>query len=176
MCRFCVGLAYFDQAFRTGPERLADSPLLRDRRPAVEDLLSIAPPEWVEDLVAQSRLFCERARNRVMQPHWLNPTFEGSNDVGGADADLIMGTSLVDIKATVTPRIGRQLLWQLLGYALLDYSNQYGIDTVGVYFSRQGHFVEWPVDRLAQEISSNEAISWDVVRSDFQQAISATAA
>ena len=176
LCRFWVVLAYFDQAFRTGPERLADSPLLRHRCPAVEDLLSIAPREWVEDLAAQSRLFAERAGNRITQAHWLNPTFEGSNDVGGADADLITGSTLIDIKSTVNPKVGRLLLWQLLGYALLDYSNQYGIDGVGVYLSRQGHFLEWPVERLAQEISSREDISWDEAHSDFQHAISATAA
>ena len=169
LCRFCIILAYFDQAFRAGPERLADSPLSRDRNPTVEDLLSIAQHEWVEDLAAQSRLFHERVGGRVMQPHWLNPTFDGSSDVGGADADLIMKSTLIDIKATVNPKIGRPWLWQLLGYALLDYSDQYGIDTVGVYLSRQGCFLEWPIEVLISEISSRDTISWDVMRRDFRQ-------
>ena len=169
LCRFCVVLAYFDQAFRAGPKRLADSPLMRNHCPAVEDLLSIARHEWVEDLAAQSRLFCERVGGWVTQPHWLNPTFGGSSDVGGADADLIVGSTLIDIKATVNPKIGRPWLWQLLGYALLDYSDHYGIDTVGVYLSRQGCLLEWPIEALANEISSRGEVSWNAVRRDFRQ-------
>ena len=168
LCRYCVVLAYFDQAGRSGPERLAETPLLRDRRPTVDDLLAIAEQGWVEDLAAQSRLFYERAGDRLVQTHQLNPKFEGSEDVQGADADLILGSVLIDIKATVNPKITRQWLWQLLGYALLDYSNKFGIDTVGVYLSRQGHFLEWPIEALAGQIAS-EAISWDAVRRDFRQ-------
>ncbi len=146
--------------------------MLRDHRPSVDKLLSIAERDWVEDLAAQSRLFHERAAGRLTEPCWLNPTFEGSNDVGGADADLILGSALIDIKATVNPKIGRPWLWQLLGYALLDYSDQYGIDTVGVYLSRQGHFLEWPIEALVIEISP-QPTSWDTARADFRQAAAA---
>ena len=176
LCRFCVVLAYFEQAYRAGPERLADSPLPSNRSPTVDDLLSIVRDDWVKDLAAQSQLFHARAGDRVTQPHRLNPTFGGSNDVGGADADLIIGSTLIDIKATVHPKISRLWLWQLLGYALLDYSDQYSIGRVGVYLSRQGHFVEWPVEELAQAISSRGAISWDVTRHAFQQEASVRAA
>lgn len=172
LCRYCVVLAYFDQAVRAGPQRLADSPLLRDHRPSVDKLLSVAERDWVEDLAAQSRLFHEGAAGRLTEPCRLNPTFEGSNDVGGADADLILGSALIDIKATVNPKIGRPWLWQLLGYALLDYSDQYGIDTVGVYLSRQGHFLEWPIEALVEEIAS-QPTSWDTARADFRQTAAA---
>ena len=172
LCRFCVVLAYFEQAFRAGPERMADTSLVRDSSPAVEDLLGIAHPDWVEDLAAQSRLFLERSEDRVVQPHILNPDFEGSRDVGGADADLIIGSALIDIKATVNPKIESRWLWQLLGYALLDYTDQYCIDTVGVYLSRQGRFLEWPIDELAQQLATQHAICWDDVRAEFQQTTS----
>ena len=168
LCRYCVVLAYFEEAGRVGPRFLVDSPLLRVRRPTVDDLLSLPEDAWVEDLAAQSRLFYERAGDRISQPHWLNPIFEGTDDVGGADADLILGSVLIDIKATVNPKITRAWLWQLLGYALLDYSDRYGINAVGVYLSRQGHFLEWPIDTLAGQIAS-QADSWDAVRRDFRQ-------
>ena len=51
----------------------------------------------------------------------VGPTFDGSEYVGGADADLIKGGCLYAIKTIMDPR--RDLpgtVRQLIGYALLD--------------------------------------------------------
>jgi hypothetical protein len=42
-------------------------------------------------------------------------------------------------------RLGRDEANQLAGYLLLDYDNTYGIDQVGLYLSRQGGLITWPV-------------------------------
>ncbi|WP_406164830.1 hypothetical protein [Streptomyces sp. NBC_00996] len=49
------------------------------------------------------------------------PTFCGSSDVGGADADFIAAGNLIDCKATICPeRIGADGIHQPAGYLLLD--------------------------------------------------------
>ena len=52
------------------------------------------------------------------------PAFAGSTDIGGADADFIVGGLLLDCKATTTPtRLGSTEIGQLAGYLLLDYDD-----------------------------------------------------
>jgi hypothetical protein len=72
--------------------------------------------------------------------------FAGSSDVGGADADLILDGLLIDVKGTVAPsRLRKPEFYQLLGYALLDYDDEYGIDRLGFYLPRFGRLITWPV-------------------------------
>jgi hypothetical protein len=35
---------------------------------------------------------------------------------------------------------------QLLGYALMDFTDRYAIDTVGMYLSRAGALIVWPLE------------------------------
>ena len=114
-------------------------------------------------------MFLDVAGDRLHQPCRIGPTFEGSRDVGGADADVILGTSLIDVKTTVDPKVARDGLWQILGYALLDYSDAYGIDAAGFYFARQGQFVEWPLAELARACSGGAVESWPSARNEFRR-------
>jgi len=169
LCRFVVNLAWFDQSFRGGPKILENSPLMQCDRPSVDNLLEVVPIEWVEDLRVLSRMFLYAAGDRLHQPCRIGPTFEGSRDVGGADADVILGTSLIDVKTTVDPKVARDCLWQILGYALLDYSDVYGLNAAGFYFARQGRFVEWPLAELARDCSGDAVESWPAARNEFRR-------
>ncbi len=80
----------------------------------------------------------------------LNPVFAASSQlVGGADADLITGDLLVDIKTTKKSAIDVVHLDQLLGYLLLARKARSVdptfpvVDRVGLYYSRHGHL--WSV-------------------------------
>ena len=146
IARYCYVLALFEEVARSG--RLDVFPILGGHEAHVHRLLSIPTDEWVDDLCNMSRLFCERCEGLLSETVILNPTFEGSRDVGGADADMIVGSCLIDIKATVNARIERNWLYQLLGYVLLDYGDQYQIDSVGVYLARQGILIRWPLRPL----------------------------
>ncbi|MFJ8888917.1 hypothetical protein ACIRJR_36750 [Streptomyces sp. NPDC102402] len=42
--------------------------------------------------------------------------------------------------------MSQRTAWQLTGYLLLDATDQYRIDTVGLYRSRSGALTSWPVD------------------------------
>ncbi|GAA3840835.1 hypothetical protein GCM10022226_74140 [Sphaerisporangium flaviroseum] len=74
------------------------------------------------------------------------PTFDGSVHVA-ADADLIAEGLLVDFKST--RRIHQfplPMILQLLGYTLMDYKDRYRIDQVGVYLTRAGALIGWPIE------------------------------
>src|SRR5439155_23659068 len=81
--------------------------------------------------------------------------FDGSADLN-ADADIIAGGLLIDIKAgqggkprkdgTRVANLSRQELDQLIGYTLLDYSDAYQIHTVAIYAARFGYLATCPVD------------------------------
>jgi len=77
-----------------------------------------------------------------------------SGALGGADADLIARRLLIDWKATTTPGIvGREQLWQLLGYVLADTDDEYEIREVGIAALRWRSIKIWPLDELLAELS-----------------------
>ena len=78
----------------------------------------------------------------------LNPTFVGSRDLLGADADLIVEGCLVEIKTTIQRRVRDNWIDQLLGYVLLDYEDQFQINEVAIYLARQQTTLRWPIGLL----------------------------
>jgi hypothetical protein len=147
-------------------------------RSRAADLLALANEAEVADLIAMRDL----ARERLLPALPVGPvatgmTFEGSADLN-ADADLIAGGMLIDFKAgqggkpradgTRAATLGRAELDQLLGYALLDYSNTYGLHTVGVYAVRFGHLAAWPLAELVQRMGGPPAGLADL-RAQFAQ-------
>ena len=142
ICRCCYALALYEQFFRTSAAA-AGSPLLElDERHDVDGVLALASQAAVDDLAAMGNLLCDRLPGLLDAPAVLNPTFDGSVAIGGADADLVVGGTLLELKTTRQDSFERvDHLYQLLGYALLDYSNTYEIERVGVYLARRGVLV-----------------------------------
>ena len=171
LCRYCYILGLFEELFRAGLG--INSPLYAlEPKSTVDDLLALPPQLWVDDLRALSRIFAAHRDEVVTGEFVLNPTLSGSGEIGGADADLIAGGCLIDVKTTVDPKFTRtRLLYQLLGYALLDYDDVYGIDTVGVYLSRQGLFVGWPLTTLIATLSEGKAPALPELRASFREAV-----
>jgi hypothetical protein len=108
----------------------------------VVDLLEIATPLW-------------ELSDR--KPLLLNPTFgRMSQAVGGADADLIAGDALVEIKTTRHARMERDHVRQLIGYvALARACGRAGrlprLRAVAVYFSRFGTLHRLDLRRLVPD-------------------------
>ena len=76
---------------------------------------------------------------------YLNPTFGyGSELVGGADADLIVDDTLIDVKTTKFLSFTQEQYNQLIGYYILsklgkiNESKDIPISRIGIYFSRHG--------------------------------------
>ncbi|MBJ6628820.1 hypothetical protein [Streptomyces sp. I4(2020)] len=89
------------------------------------------------------------------------PVFSGSNDVDGVDADFIAEGHLIDCKATTRPdRFGsRREVHQLAGYLLLDYEDEYALNKVGFYLSRQGQLVTWSTQEFLDLLGARRSLS-----------------
>ncbi len=106
---------------------------------AVDELLRLLAVVPFDRLVRPGRLL-------------LNPTFgDASVRVGGADADLITGDLLVDVKTTKTCELKSDSLDQLFGYYLLARQARRTdpafpeVRSVGLYFSRFARLWEFDV-------------------------------
>jgi hypothetical protein len=147
-------LAFLEQTFRA----LVKTPILRGLEDEtileIDDLLALPTPEAVRDICEMSRAF-RNSQQELLQrtPIVLNPTFAGSADVGGADGDLIAGHSLIEFKASKTELITSRDIFQLLGYACLDYANAYGIQRFGIYLAWRATLCEWSASDLVSELS-----------------------
>ncbi|MDD4051004.1 MAG: hypothetical protein PHR28_03755 [candidate division Zixibacteria bacterium] len=169
LARLCYILACFEQEYRAGP--FFDSPLaLIPRDATTENVLQSVPDAAAKDLVRLSHLAYRRWKQRLGGPTFMNPTFAGSDVIGGADADLIADHCLWEVKTTVDPRICRFWLYQLIGYVLLDFLDRYKLHEVGIYFSRQGEFLRWPIKELMAHLSipGTKRINLRALRRDFE--------
>lgn len=86
---------------------------------------------------------------------FLNPNFgDGSKLVRGADADLIIDNTLIDIKSSKEFKIHRNDLNQLIGYVLLSHigkiNNEYDIKIthIAIYFARYKYFWKFPLSNF----------------------------
>jgi hypothetical protein len=79
----------------------------------------------------------------------LNPVFRALHLVVGADADLIIDDTLVDIKTIKSGRMDISQLYQLIGYFILSGvggvdGKKINITRLGIYFSRYGELLTFP--------------------------------
>ncbi len=149
VCQLCFVAASYEDVYRTGEVRRYSLLTGASPQTRLRDLTAAVPDYVAADLQRQLALASPVfERFRALPAHRVicGPVFTGSADIGGADADFIIGGLLLDCKATVSPfRLGNAEINQLAGYLLLDYDDQYGIDRVGLYLSRQGTAVTWKV-------------------------------
>ena len=168
--RYCIVLALFEQVFRGGTS--PNSPLASDTLKEVDDLLNLAEPLWLDDMRRLSWRFYDEFSRLFDLPYILNPTFDGSIAIGGADADLIVGGTLIDIKTSIKPQIAAYFIRELLGYTLLDYSDRYHIDSIGLYMSRQGILFKWSLDEVIADLCPGQPPSIAGLRARFQEVVS----
>ena len=156
--RYCFILSLLEQAHRIPRSRLDRSLLfVGGNRTSLSDLLSIPETQWLQDMCSLSWLFYDQYRQQLSDiTAVMNPTFLGSTDIGGADADLIMDNCLIDIKTEMDPKVWNRIPYQLLGYTLLDYEDRYQLNEVGIYFARQGVRLTWTIEHLIDTLSARK--------------------
>lgn len=156
LCRLCYAGAWFDGFLRNTDVNA--HPVLRllaaSEDASLDDLLGAVPQEAIDDMETLLRV-ADASELATLRNHTESttvvaaPMFAGSADIGGADADLLVGELLLDIKTTRRPAdYVREDLRQLLGYLLLDYRDQHAITKLAVYYARHGCLVTWDVDEL----------------------------
>ena len=164
--RYCFVLAQFEEVARTGR---ADGMSAEGDCLDAESLIDLAKPHWIDDLTELSWRFYDRFNHLLGLPHVLNPRFDGSAAVGGADADMIVGGTLIEIKTTIRREIPSNWIWQLLGYTLLDYSDLHHTNGVGLYMARQGLLIEWDLEEAIRELTSGESTNIGRLRAQFKE-------
>lgn len=159
LCVRCLVLARFEQFYRAGPMNptIFDLLILPLRRcKGLNDFVRLAlTPPTILDLEQLGRAaWADSCELRDARPLVLNPEFQLSPGLGGADADLIAAHRLIDWKATTTTGIvGRQQLWQLVGYVLADTNDEYAIREVSVAALRWRSSCKWSLDALLADLS-----------------------
>jgi len=166
--RYCMVLSFFEQVFRS--DAYLQGPLMQPTvKQSVEELLTIPQDSWLDDLSQMFNLFYARYHDLLSRPYILNPTFAGSLDIGGADADLVVDGCLIDIKASISPQIKAEYLYQLAGYLLLDYDDQLHMSAVGIYMARQGMLFTWPVAEFLRQLTGNDSAELGSLRREFRK-------
>ena len=98
----------------------------------------------------------------------LNPTFgDASRLIGGADADLVIDDTLIDIKTTKNLKFSRDEFNQVIGYYVLHriggvsgLSKKHEIRKLGIYFSRHGYLHTVNVDEVIDEEKFPAFVVW----------------
>jgi hypothetical protein len=124
LARGALKLAQVEQAYRSG--KLIADPMTNEN---VQDLSSL-----INSTIKGSRLLTTN------QKIYMNPSFGyHSLLVGGADADMVFGTTLIDIKTTVHMKSFQEYFQQLFGYYLLselDETFDASLQNLAIYLPR----------------------------------------
>lgn len=103
----------------------------------------------------------------------LNPSFgKGSKLVKGADADLLIDNTLIDIKTTQKCELMRKDFNQLIGYFVLHEISGIGdgltprpkISKVAIYFSRHAYLHTFELQDIAHTETLRDFVKWFIER------------
>ncbi len=171
LCRLVAILARFEQYFRAGPTVL---PYLAEPLTTHGDNLdklafALMSESTMRDLDALGRVTVEDHLSiRDASELAIGPTFAQSLALGGADADLIYDGALVDLKSTSQARVvGRDEVWQLIGYLLADTDDSYSIACVGFAALRWRRSIFWRTEDLIRQLTDGQPRPVKQLREDF---------
>lgn len=172
----CALLARYEQAGRSEfaagqlAGRLLDvEPTLAAHMAALVAAADVSDLAAIAEQVAQ-----DSADLRVAGPLLLGQTFALSGALGGADADIIAGRTLIDLKGGASERIIRKRdIHQLAGYALADIDDEHRLDTVSIHALRWR--TRWSIS-LQSLVDSLGGGPTDIqaLRTEFAAAVAAT--
>ncbi len=98
----------------------------------------------------------------------LNPTFGmASRLVGGADMDLLLDDTLIDIKVTKILDLKRDYFNQLIGYYVLSLlggidkaPKKLNVENLGIYYARHALLYKIPIQEIIAERNMGKFIDW----------------
>jgi hypothetical protein len=137
------------------------------RSSVIDSSFYLHAQEDIDDLKAMVALI-DKSKFEAKHHCFLNPTFgKGSTLVGGADADLIIDDTLIDVKVTRNLKLEREYLNQILGYYVLSLIGGVNnnpavkpVERVGIYFARHGELWTIPVDELGDRNQFESFKDW----------------
>ena len=118
----------------------------------------------MRNLISRAKLDVFKAKKVCL----LNPTFgEGSVLVGGADADLIIDGTIIDIKTVKDFKLDKKYYNQLIGYYILSkiggidgQKKKLDINNLAVYYSRYATFVNFKISDIMKGVDEAKFTSW----------------
>jgi hypothetical protein len=97
----------------------------------------------------------------------IGPTFVGSQLIK-ADADLVAGGLLLDLKTSSKESLAATDLFQVIGYALLDFDDASRVSELGIFAARYGYLAVWELDNLLDELAGRE-VALHATRDEFRR-------
>ena len=170
VARTSWALALLTAVCRGGPAEVDRGELRRLRGQAATpaDLLALAPPPALGQLACFRQVFEQRLLPQLAARTGLwavGPHFSASQ-LMPADADLIAGGLLLDLKTSARAELPLSDIFQLAAYALMDSRDQYRLDSVGIFLARYGHLATWPLDTFLSELAGHP-VDVSQARADF---------
>ncbi|OZM70294.1 hypothetical protein CFN78_25530 [Amycolatopsis antarctica] len=144
-----------------------------------DDLLSLASPAALDQLAAlreQAEAVLVPALATRTGTWSVGPTFTGSV-LMNADADLIAAGTLVEIKTVLGSKradgsryatLDAKVLFQILGYALLDFHDEFTIREVALFNARFGHLAIWNLQDLLDG-AAGRPVELSSLRAEFEE-------
>ncbi len=150
LCRCCFVIAGDLQRRQT--RTAGRAPLgTTESRVSFVDRMARVPLSTIDDLRELSYGFWQFMHKKIAERAYVHPSFVGSPDVGGAQADLILRNVLIDYKTTVSAEVPDAWIDQLLAYVLLDYDDAFEIRAIEIYWARQRCARIWALRDLLEE-------------------------
>jgi hypothetical protein len=155
LCGLCYLLGHYESA-RFHPEAIESIRLIARiaNMKDVDAQLVFVPEAALGDVTAMSHRFAEAAESLLGQHAIVDPHFPfGSIGWSVAEADLIVGSTLLEIKTSRNLPTGLPLIYQLVGCLLADTDDEYQLTDVGWYLARFGTLVTWPVTEFLDKLA-----------------------
>lgn len=171
--RACWAIALITEVFRGGQAVAVNGPLGRfagKARPGGDELLALAPSAGLDQLDRFRKVFTGTLLPQLASYRgaWaIGPSFTGSALIKG-DADVITAGLLLDLKTT-SARFSLPVtdMFQIIGYALLDTDDEFGISQVGLFSARYAHLATWEISPLLNGLAGQE-VSFPTLRRGFR--------
>lgn len=172
LAKSCWALALLTEVYRGGAPVVMGGPLgrFRGRNVSGEDLLALCPPAGLDQLTQFRQVFKTTLLPQLATRSglWaLGPTFAGS-DLINADADLVAGGLLLELKTSSKLSLAVTDLFQIIGYALLDFEDKYRVTELGIFAARYGYLAAWGSGELLGELAGRE-VDLRAVRDEFRR-------
>ena len=167
----CWALALLTDMFRN-PAAAMRGPLERfqGHRASASELLGLASPAARGQLAAFREVFASALLPQLANRpgRWaLGPVFTGSALIK-ADADLIAAGLLLELKTGSKLSLGVTTMFQMIGYALLDFDDAYQLVELGTFSARYAYLATWDIGTLVDELAGQH-VSLPSIRQEFRQ-------
>jgi hypothetical protein len=151
----CLKLATLDLVIRVGA------------REGIVGAIGVVDQGDVTDMTALASLIDEKTFT-TKEACVLNPEFGAASSlVGGADADLLISDTLIEIKTVTNLFIKPEYFQQLMGYYCLSRIEGVPIiRNIGIYFSRHGVLWTAPIENIVDESTLPALLAWFTERAE----------